>query len=81
MDNNAVLMKLVRLRSTNGINEGYNKEYYSNNREIILLKKKDYNIKNKERIAEYHKNYYQSHKDEMNRMQRERYRNRKKITN
>jgi hypothetical protein len=83
LDNNAVLMKLVRLRPwpTNGINESYNKqywsEYYSSNRKIILLKKKDYNIKNKERIAEYHKKYYSSHKDEMNRKQRERYSNRK----
>jgi hypothetical protein len=64
-------------REKRNSNNGYWSEYYSNNREIILLKKKDYNIKNKEHIAEYHKNYYKIHKDEMNRMQRERYRNRK----
>jgi hypothetical protein len=66
-----------RVKPRNGYNKQYWSEYYEKNRAIILLKKKDYNLKNSEKISEYHKNYYLIHKDEMNRMQRERYRNRK----
>ena len=80
--------KVIRISSSNGIDENnatvldddkakQAKEYYQKNRQWILQKKKIYNEKNREHIAECHRNYYLIHKDEMNRMQKERYRNRK----
>jgi hypothetical protein len=80
--------KVIRILSSNGIDENIaivlddnkqnkSNQYYQKNRLWILEKKKVYALKNKEHIAEYHKNYYETHKDEMNRMQRERYRNKK----
>jgi hypothetical protein len=48
----------------------YNKEYYENNREIIIEKAKEYQIKyrekNKLRMKNYFKEYYRNNKEKYN---------------
>jgi len=43
----------------------YMREYFKNNRETILARKREWNRKNKEKIATWQKKYYQEHKEEI----------------
>lgn len=48
-------------------------EYYADNREVIIEKKKVYAVENKEHIKEYKKEYHELHKEEDNEKRRVRY--------
>ena len=47
-------------------NKNRAKEYYKNNRDVILNRSKEYYIKNKESILEHLKNKYQSLNEDEN---------------
>jgi len=56
------------------------KEWYNDNKDIILEKKKQYRIDNKNKVNEKEKQYYYNNKDEINERRRQRhYNNREKI--
>lgn len=43
-----------------------NREYYEDNKEYVLIKKKEYIEENREKYDEYHKNYREENKDVLN---------------
>ena len=45
--------------------------YYKNNKNIILIKVKEYRENNKEKISEYHKEYYSENKEEIDKVNKQ----------
>jgi hypothetical protein len=54
-------------------NPNYNKEYYKNNREILLNNVKEYRKNNKEKIRNTKREYRKSHKEKVNELNRRYY--------
>jgi hypothetical protein len=57
----------------------YHKEYYENNKEIILEKTKEYRLENRDTILEYNKEYYENNKEILLEKNKEYYENNKEI--
>jgi hypothetical protein len=54
-----------------------NKEFYQDNKEVILEHQKEYKLANREHISEYKKQYYQDNREHISNKKKQYYQNKK----